>query len=489
MDWNIKEMKYIKNDALCLKECLNAMHDEGHDELTIGSCCFKEYMSKYSTKERKEKFPNLYEVKIDGLDISAGEYIHKSYRGGWCYVVPEKAGKIINNNGVTLDYNSMYPSVMHSRSGNRYPIGLPTYFKGEIPREAKADDKYYFIHVKTRFKLREGYLPTIQIKYSSFYRDTEWLTTSDVIDKRIPGDDKYKVENRKRFYIDLDGMVRAARPDLYLTQTDWEMIQEHYELTETEIIDGMYFDTEIGLFDEYIDKYAAIKQNSTGPKRGIAKLFMNNLYGQFSKNTDSSYSVMYLNDNGELRNRPIRREDKTPGYIPIGSAITSYGRFTCINAAQANYYGPDKPGFIYSDTDSCHIDLPEDQIKDMPTHPTQLNYWKVEAHWDKAKYVRAKTYVEHITIDDKGKENYYSLKCAGMTDEVKKLFIYSMEQNVPEDVYDKMDMDEQIFVSKKRNLTHFDIGLRIPGMLKVHHIKGGVLLKKGWYQMHRTLEG
>lgn len=485
-----KEREYIANDVLVVKEALNFMESKGHDSLTIGSCCMKEYQSQYDKTTWNKKFPDLYCDEVDYFEQvkTIGEFVRKSYKGGWCYVVPAKANREMRRKGITCDVNSLYPSMMHSASGNRYPIGEPTYWKGEIPEEAKSADKYYFLHIRCRFNIKENMLPTIQIKGNSFYPSREWLETSNVVDRRIKGDDKYKLENRKAYYIDYDGRIKAARPDLYLTMTDWELMQEHYNITELEIVEGVYFDTEIGLFDDYIDNYAEIKQNSKGAMRQLAKLFLNHLSGKFATNTDSSYKVMFLNEKSMLRSYTIKGYDKKPGYIPIGSAITSYARAFTIRAAQQNYYGPDKPGFIYADTDSIHCDLLAEEIKGAPKHPTKFNHWKYETTWDFAKFVRAKTYVEHVIEENEGPvKPYYNLKCAGMSDHCKELLLYSIEQNVSRETYDKLDKDEKEFVDEKRTFDDFQIGLEIPGMLKAQHIKGGTLLVKSWYCMHKTV--
>lgn len=49
--------------------------------------------------------------------------------------------------------------------------------------------------------------------------------------------------------------------------TDYQLIKEHYNLVDFEIMDGCYFDKEIGLFDEYINKYKKIKLSSKGAKK------------------------------------------------------------------------------------------------------------------------------------------------------------------------------------------------------------------------------
>ena len=95
---------------------------------------------------------------------TAGDYIRKSYRGGWCYLVKGKENKIYTN-GTTADVNSLYPSMMSSESGNRYPVGVPHFWTGNIiPDRALESDKYFFIRIKTRFYIKKNMLPFIQIK-------------------------------------------------------------------------------------------------------------------------------------------------------------------------------------------------------------------------------------------------------------------------------------------------------------------------------------
>src|SRR5699024_10071722 len=143
-----EEKEYIANDVLVVKEALEIMFKEGHDKLTIGSCCLAEYKAicKHSTKnqlEYWEMFPDLYKYSIKPeihTYQNAGQWLRKSYKGGWCYLVPGKANKLYEN-GITADVNSLYPSVMHSMSGNRYPVGKPCFWAGNfIPSEAKRDN-------------------------------------------------------------------------------------------------------------------------------------------------------------------------------------------------------------------------------------------------------------------------------------------------------------------------------------------------------------
>lgn len=472
-----EEKSYIANDVLVVKEALEFMFAQGHDNLTIGSCCMAEYKKQYDKKTWNQKFPNLYEYFVPNTDdVKVGEWLRKSYKGGWCYVKPEIAGLDLNCIGTTADVNSLYPSMMHSDSENRYPIGEPHFFEGNVPEEILNDPtKYYFIKVKTRFYIKEGYLPTVQIKGSPLYYGREWLTTSDVKENK-------KDPNSKTFRQYLyAGEVREAIPELTLTMTDWELMQKHYNLEDTTIIEGFWFDTEIGLFDDYINKYAEIKMNAKGAMRQLAKLFLNNLYGKFATAPDNICKMEFLDEDDVLKSYLMEDDDKTPGYIAIGSAITSYARRFTITAAQKNY-----DTFCYADTDSIHCTCTPDEIKGAPEDPVKFNHWKYETTWNFARFVRAKTYVEHVTEEDREPvENpYYNMKCAGMSEHVKQLFLWSVEQNISEEEFKKLDNDEQEFVKEQRTFADFKEGLEIPGMLKARQIPGGTLLVKGNYKMH-----
>lgn len=454
-----EEKEYIANDVLVVKEALETMFEEGHNGVTIGSCCLKEFKKTYDKWDYQIFFPNLYDMKIDEeyAAPTAGDYVRKAYRGGWCYLVPEKAGWI-HKDGLTADVNSLYPSMMSSQSGNRYPVGKPTFWKGDyIPEQARKPGRYYFVRVRTRFYLRKNYLPFIQLKNSFLYIGTENLTTSDVRDEN--GNYCETVEMP-------DGTVRSTAVTMTMTMTDWELFKKHYELVDTEILDGCWFFSEIGIFDEYINKYAEMKKTSKGARRAQAKLFLNNLYGKEAASTDSSFKIAYVKEDGVIGFFPVKEHAKAPGYIPCGAAITSYSRCFTITAAQQNYYGPNERGFIYADTDSIHCDLKSEEVKGITVHPTEFCCWKLESYWDEAIFTRQKTYIEHVTHEDGEpiETPFYNVKCAGMPKKSKQIFL------------DKMGAGEY-------DLTDFKIGLKVEGKLTPKRIRGGVVLQETTYEM------
>lgn len=471
------EQKYIANDVLVVKEALEIMYAEGHKELTIGSCCLKEYKRIIGKDQYDVWFPNLYEDTIDEIyeANTAGDYIHKSYKGGWCYLVKGKENRIYHN-GLTADVNSLYPSMMHSESGNKYPIGYPTFWKGNhIPMEALAQDKYFFVRIKTRFYIKKGMLPFIQIKNSFMYTGTESLVTSDIKAK----DGKYY-----RYYQDIDGTIKDTRITLTLTETDFYLLNDHYNLEDFEILDGCYFNAKVGIFDEYIDKYKEMKIHSKGAKRQLAKLFLNNLYGKMAASMDSSFKLAFMKEDESISFARVEANEKKPGYIPCGSAITSYARNFTIRTAQANYHGANKRGFIYADTDSIHCDLKPEELVNVPIHNVNFCHWKLESYWDTAIFARQKTYIEHITHEDGEpvEEPYYNIKCAGMPEKCKTLLNLSMTTREP--LKDKKYTDEELkFIKEKRTMADFKVGLKVPGKLLPKRIKGGVLLVEVPYEM------
>lgn len=437
------KLTYIQNDVLVMKEAMEIMISEGHDKMTIGSCCMVEFTKLFEEKHGKfqSTFPLIHEIgDASGKYNTVDQYIRKSYKGGWCYVASGKENTEYFN-GTTCDVNSLYPSMMHSDSGNYYPYGKPHYFKG-APDDYIKDNFYYFVRVRCSFELKENYLPTIQIKGDIRYPGNMWLESSYpyALNKHVKG----------------DNMV-----EMVMTMTDYEMMHRHYNVSNEEILDGYWFKKEIGFFDEYINKWSEVKCREKGAKRQIAKLFLNNLYGKFATGTDSSYKEPYIKEDGCVGLNIVEQYEKTPVYIPVGAAITSYARQFTITAAQKNY-----EHFIYADTDSIHCDCSPDEIVGAPEDPVKFNHWKYESCWDKAIFAGQKRYIEHITHDNREPvEPHYDVKCAGMGKEPKKHL-------------------EELLESGVLTMKDFKPGLKLKGNLKAKRIKGGTLLVESIYEMH-----
>lgn len=450
-----EEQEYIKNDVLVLKEALEMMFDAGHNKLTIGSCCLSEFKSGYTRQDYTRTFPDLREEPLHydycGF-FNMWDYVHKSYSGGWCYVNPRYAHRTITY-GKVYDVNSLYPSMMHSVSGNYYPYGMGQYCKGKLPdRLDETLDIYYFVRVRCRFSLKEGCFPWLHIRDDAHYKGNENLYTSDI---RHMG--KYY-----RYYYDDNGNICDTKHEFVFTKTDWILFRDTYNAYDLEVLDYVWFYARPAMFDDYIDRYAEQKKTSKGFNRQLAKLFLNNLYGKFAMSDDSSWKEPYLGDDGVVHFILHEEHEKKVGYIPVGSAITSYARNFTIRHAMANY-----ERFCYADTDSIHLQGLE-PAEMVIVDPVEFCCWKNECDFDFAYYERQKTYAEHVIAED-GVEldnPYLNLKASGMTRTAKEEFI---ARGLPVSaLHDGLELED--------------------ANLKGVRIRGGILLKNKTFKLQKSVD-
>ena len=451
-----KERKYLANDILVMMEALYKIKDYGLlDNLTIASACLKHFKTnggevpmKYANKDFRNTFPVL--------SLEDDEEIRKSYRGGWCY--NHTHGEIYNNVvGNVYDVNSLYPSVMF---GHRYPIGKPKHSDDlKLFNKIKDNERfYYFVKLRGHFVLKEKHLPFIQIK-KSIFNENEYIVDSDQNEAHEP-------------------------VEITLTKTDYELFLEHYH-SNMEIVEFWVFNTKLGIFDEYISYWYNMKSQSK--KEGnkvltlISKLFLNSLYGKMAMGRTQSIGHFTFDDKGKIK--IVATEEYSDGvYIPIGSAITSYAKNVTIRAAQMNY-----EKFLYSDTDSIHIIGTATGIE---VDPYKLGAWDNESSFDKGRFVRQKTYIEH-TVKEGGKpcKPFLNIKACGATDEVKKRLLYKVAWKDENEEYHfiplEYELDEdgdetKVVLNERRTddevIERFTYGLSEAGKLTKKRVKGGSVL-------------
>lgn len=340
--WEIteEELKYLKNDCIILAKALQIQFSKNLSKMTVGADAlnsFKEIID-------KKRFNALFPI----LDENVDKECRSSYRGGWCYC--HRPGDYETT--ICFDVNSLYPYALTMPM----PFGNPVYFQGPyIPDKAHP---LYIISFKADFKLKENYLPTLQLKHSRFHLSTSYVT------------EHY-------------GM--ATDEIISLTSVDFEIFQKHYEIFDIEFIGGYKFRKIENLFKPYIDYWMHVKENSTGGLRTLAKLMLNSLYGKFGKNPDTTRKEIYLEDE-KIHLKKGEDETSDPIYIPVACFTTAYARRHTITHAQANY-----DRFIYSDTDSLHL-IGDDVPENIEVHPTKLGKWKVEYISQKSRFIKAKRY-------------------------------------------------------------------------------------------------
>jgi DNA polymerase elongation subunit (family B) len=373
--------------------------------------------------------------------------VKQSYKGGFTYLNPKFAGVTVSE-GVVLDVNSLYPSVMYE---NYLPYGNAIFFVGEY-----EEDEFYPLYTQMlscQFKIKKGKIPTIQIKYSMYFAGNEYLTDSG-----------------------------GEEVILCLNSVDLKLFLEHYEVYNLEYLSGWKFKATKGLFKDYIDKWSSAKIEAK--KEGnhglylISKLFLNSLYGKFGQDNKVRSKIPYLDENNTVKYEYGEEESRDPLYVAMASFITSYARLKTISSAQKiqdNFHsGKSKAEFIYADTDSLHISLNGESEEEFFSHcgldidSTKLGAWDYEAKFNKAKFLRQKCYIENHIISE---EDYLR----GSTGE--ESFLYTKD--------DKGFYKLKITVAgmpsgcyPEVTFKNFRIGASYNGKKQPKIVKGGVILRE-----------
>lgn len=391
------EIEYLKNDVEIVGKALKIMYQEGLSKMTTASNA----LSNYKDIIGKKNFDNFYPT------LSMDKWLRRAYKGGYTYCNPKYQDRPIDS-GLVFDVNSLYPSVMYSEL---MPYGKPIWFDGQY----KHDDLYnlYFQAFTCQFELKKNKLPIIQLKNNMRFSSTQYLSSSD--DEEIT---------------------------LVLTSIDFEMFLDHYDVYNMEYIGGYMFKSSRELFKAYIDKWTQVKNEATlsgnSGMRTIAKLMLNSLYGKFGLNPRVQSKNPYYDELTDMVQYQVSDEElREPIYIPVACFTTAYARRVTITGAQNNY-----DRFCYCDTDSLHLEGTQEP-KDLVIDPIQLGAWKHESTFTKAKFLRAKTYVEVINDE-------LHVTCAGM----------------PKSSH------------KEVNFDNFQKGLTVSGKLQHKRVKGGVILKE-----------
>lgn len=394
----LKEAYKMESVAECMRVAIEQLKSFGMaDNSTIGSAALRIFKDNIDYNY-SFTFPHgIYDIqcpKSFPYMKNIGQMIRNSYSGGWCYLNPEYTDKEIDN-GVVFDENSLYPYCMVNFD---YPVGKPTsIWEGEEPEMVKTlrKNRYCFYVIRATFEVKPGKFPFIKVKNDFRYKQNETPT---------------KVDN---------GIV------LVLNETDMELFKECYKINSIEHIGGCAFQKRSGeeLFGKYIRKFYDIKQNSDGVVKHTAKMLLNNLGGKFGSGMDSTH---YVFDGERLRAK--YEWNRRGSYIPVASAMTAYARKMTMTAAIEN-----KDRFIYSDTDSLHLDGTE--IPESLKIGNYLGEWKIEDTFTNGFYTGQKVYsfkadkIHKYYIGEDIQESPIKFVVAGMVDSEK--WNYIAQTDVP----------------------------------------------------------
>lgn len=398
----VEEREYLRHDVTIAARALRYFIDQGLYGMTIGSIALKSFKK---TGNIEKNWQNLFP-----MDLELDREIRQAYKGAFTYVKDTETGKE-QKEGLVFDVNSLYPSVMYYEP---MPYGAPIKFYGQY----KPDKcyPYYFQILTCSFELKKGMLPTIQLKNNLAFIPTEYVKSS-----------------------------KGELITMCMTCTDLELFLEHYNVYDIEYHAGYKFKATDKLFKEFIDHWISIKNESTingnVGMRTIAKLMLNNLYGKFASRPTGFSKIPYF-ENGEVKYKLSEEEERTMMYVPIGAAITAYARAKTIRSAQANY-----DRFIYADTDSLHLkgtEMPDN----IEIDNVKLGAWKHESTFTRAKFIRAKSYIEEI-------DGRLKVTCAGLPENCHKLVTWD----------------------------NFELGTEYFGKLQQKKVKGGIVLQETTFKL------
>ncbi len=404
---NDEELSYLKNDVEIMARALEMMFIRDLTKMTIGSNALSNFKSRFKYEDFMRFFPTpAYEVWQD---------LRQAYKGGFTYLNDIYQDKDVKNE-IVLDVNSMYPSILRNE---KLPYGEGMFFEGKY--EYDKNMPLYIQMVTCSFELKKNKIPTIQIKGTLSFLPNEYLKTSN-------GD-----------------IVSLA-----LTNYDLELFLENYNVEDLCYVNGWKYKAMSGLFTSYIDYWYNEKteagKNKNKSQKTIAKLMLNSLYGKMGLSYDVRGKYPYL-ENEVVKYRLTDLEQREGIYIPVAIFTTSIGRYKIINASQKirdysiQKYKNDM--YIYSDTDSIHTLLPEEECKNIiDINDYKLGAFKVEERVKKARYLRQKCYVQEL------EDGTLNTTIAGLP---KKL-------------------------GYKVNFDNFRYNFTTSGKLTFKHVKGGVIL-------------
>jgi len=429
-----EEIDYIRNDVEIMARALKEMFSRGLTKMTIASDAIKVFKDNFVGF--RKKFPMLPpEVDKD---------IRKSYRGGFTYVNECWKEKAVGK-GIVLDVNSLYPSCM--TSPYLLPYSNPQLFEGKY-----VYDPNYPLYIQAftcSFDIKQGKIPSVQIRNSLSFVPNEYVKSS-----------------------------QGERIDLYLTNPDFELFKEQYDIHYIKYLGGWKFKAASGLFDNYVNYWTEQKikagKEGNAPLRQISKLLLNSLYGKFGVSGVARNKIPVLDHDGIVRFINTEEETRETLYVAVSSFITSYGRNKTIRTSQTikdytlDKYGEDR--YFYSDTDSIHCNLSEEdlfELKDIiHLDNFKLGCWAKEAEFTRAMYIRQKCYIEEVN-------NKLEVTVAGLPKYLAPLITF--ENFKRGFTTEGLTRDEMILLASHNGATHEEIR-KLHHKLGYKYVKGGVIL-------------
>lgn len=462
-----EEWEYVKHDVLIVCKALSDYRGKGYTQNTAAAIAYNQRLTKTYPKFNKARYTNLkknnyakfrslFPFDIMPLERETHIELMNAYFGGWTWLNPHYAEQELYNIS-SFDENSMYPDKMANWV---LPVNQPEIY--ENPSKFDLED------------IRRFYRCIIyKVEHLTLKLKDEWALPMLMFD--TDPDTSVRCQGK---------VIECENETVYLTNYDYQMMQNEYKVISGKITKVFAFQSVKGQYRHYVKYWMDVKAEHTILKnkakeegnleeanlheqmRSIAKLMINSPYGKDGTKLIRLAKTSKLNDDDILDSDTHVEETCIEYYLP--SAI-----FICA-AARWNLYEALKvagKSFIYSDTDSLKV-FPEGRTAmykaaeegKLKIDDAELGAWKEEAIYEKAKFVRQKTYA---TYEDG--EWHYTV--CGAPDTVKQCF------NIEDFRRGMIITLDQIHKCKDEN------GNPCQGKLTPVAVKGGVILRESGFQI------
>lgn len=395
------ELDYFKHDIEILR-LLMLKHFETHKgkpRMTRASYAYAELKS-FVYKENRHNYEAFFKpVQTPELH----KLVQMAYYGGFSYLREQYSNTVVGA-GVTFDVNSLYPSQFQTD----FPSTQGKSFTGKQEFEELKDKlEYYIVHIYIKsLSLKSGGVP--------------------VLPKKMSYNGSHGVHN-------LDDL--GVNRDFGFTSIDLKHIEKNYNI-DYNFVRGVYY-TQIAVapFKSFVQKNnkTKVKAKRAGDHytKTIAKLTNNSAYGKFAQSSQVEEAMPYLNEKNEVKFMVSMGE---PSKYMKNNVVAAFTTAKARDVLFKAIYAVDQSkqyNFIYSDTDSIHLEIADQNANDLniPIDEAELGYWKHEATFTRAKYLRSKVYIEindnapdktFSRADTLDNDNYVQLKSAGFNDSAKR---------------------------------------------------------------------
>ena len=357
-DWRISD------DVCVAARMLSELNEEDLTRITLSSNAYNNLLDMIGRHRFSQLFPKLTEQQNRDAAVAL--------TGGFVYLKKGYSGRHVGE-GISVDANSLYPSVAMV---NKLPIGKPKRFEGEPAENGLL--KIYTAVVD--WDLKRGGFPVLARRWRK-HESTEGSSPTPI--------------------------------EVTMTDVDWQLFHENYNVTVTEWRGGWEYFSRVGILNPYMEKWGAIKMESTGGRRLLSKYMVNTLIGKFGSHTERMSRIPVLHDDGKVTYE-LQPPRKTKGiYTPLTAFVNAYARRELVKAIKAN-----RTRVVYSDTDSMHLTGSEDP-KGIKLDDSAFGAWKVEKRFSDAVHLREKSYL--WTDKESG---LLQCRVSGMPDNIAKTMTY-----------------------------------------------------------------